>query len=86
MTLLERAHNILHSRSEEQDRQYGPFAESIQRTAKIATLIGNKDITEDDVYNVLIALKLAREANAHKEDNILDAVVYLAQKNEVKNR
>lgn len=80
MTLLERARKILDERSEERDRQYGDFTESIDRTSKLATLMGQKEITPDDVYNVLVALKLAREANAHKEDNILDAVVYLAQK------
>lgn len=84
MTLLERAHSILHLRSEEKDREYGTFSESVERTAKIATLMGSKEITTDDVYNVLIAMKLARESHAHKEDNILDAVVYLAQKNEHK--
>jgi hypothetical protein len=86
ITLLERAQDILHNRSEEKDRQYGSFTESIERTAKIASLMGNKEITENDVYNVLIALKLARESNAHKSDNILDAVVYLAQKDIVNNK
>lgn len=81
MTLLERASEILDKRSEERDRQYGDFTESIERTAKLATLMGSKEITTDDVYNVMVALKLARESNAHKEDNLLDAIVYLAQKN-----
>lgn len=81
MTLLERARKILDERSEERDRQYGDFTESIEKTAKLATLMGSKEITTDDVYNVMVALKLARESHAHKEDNILDAVVYLAQKN-----
>jgi DNA-binding protein H-NS len=84
-TLLERARQILENRSEEHERQYGDFDESIERTAQIATLLGQKEITPDDVYNVLVALKLARESHAHKEDNILDAIVYLAQKNKTKN-
>jgi len=84
-TLLERARQILEDRSEEHERQYGDFDESIERTAQIATLLGQKEITPDDVYNVLVALKLARESHAHKEDNILDAIVYLAQKNKTKN-
>lgn len=84
-TLLERARQILEDRSEEHERQYGDFDESIERTAQIATLLGHKEITPDDVYNVLVALKLARESHAHKEDNILDAIVYLAQKNKTKN-
>lgn len=80
-TLLERAYEILHERAEEKERQYGDFTESINKTAEIASLMSNKKFTTDDVYNVLIAMKLARESYAHKEDNILDAVVYLAQKN-----
>lgn len=81
MTILQRAIEILEKRSEEPERKYGDFTESIERTAMLATLMGQKEITTDDVYNVVIALKLAREANSHKEDNILDAIVYLAQKN-----
>jgi hypothetical protein len=80
-TLLERAYEILHERAEEKERQYGDFTESINKTADIASLMSNKKFTTDDVYNILIAMKLARESYAHKEDNILDAVVYLAQKN-----
>jgi hypothetical protein len=81
MTLLQRASEILDKRSEEPERNYGDFTESIDRTAQLATLMGKKEITPEDVLNVLIALKLARESHAHKEDNILDAIVYLAQKN-----
>lgn len=84
--MLEQAYNMLHERSEEKERQYGPFAEGIKKAAAIATAMGTKEITEDDVYNILIALKLSRESYTHKEDNILDAVVYLAQLNEVRNK
>lgn len=81
-TILEEANNILFKRSEEKERQYGPMTESIERAAKIATLMGKKELTADDVYNVIIAIKLSREAHSHKKDNILDAIVYLAAKNE----
>lgn len=81
MTLLQRASEILDKRAEEPERNYGDFNESMEKTAKIATLMGKKEITPEDVLNVLVALKLARESHHHKEDNILDAIVYLAQKN-----
>ena len=84
MNILQHANAILYERSEEKERQYGPMDECIERTAKLATLMGKRHIDSRDVYNVLIALKLAREAHAHREDNILDAIVYLAAKNDQK--
>jgi Domain of unknown function (DUF6378) len=82
MNILERANEIVFNRSEEKDRQYGPFSEGMEKTAKIASLLSGKEITKTDCYNVMIALKLARESHSHKEDNILDAIAYLAQMNE----
>ena len=79
--ILEKANDIVFNRSEEKDRQYGNFSESMIKTATIASILSNKEITPDDCYNVMIGLKLAREGNAHKEDNILDVIGYLAQKN-----
>ena len=64
--ILERANKIVNERSEEKERKYGPFEESMERCAKIATLMGNKEITTIDVYNILIALKLSREAYSHQ--------------------
>jgi len=82
MNILETANEIVFKRTQERDRKYGPFGEGMEKTAKMASLMSNKEITRDDCYNVMIALKLVRESNAHKEDNILDAIAYLAQKNQ----
>jgi hypothetical protein len=79
--ILEHAHDIVFKRNEEKERQYGPFHESMVKTAKLATLMGDKDLTAKDCLNVMVALKLARESYAHKYDNLLDAIAYLAQKN-----
>lgn len=84
--ILTHGKEILYDRSEEKERQYGPMQKCIDHTAEIATSMGDKDITSIDVYNVLIALKLAREVHAHKEDNMLDAVVYMAAKNDYLNK
>jgi hypothetical protein len=43
--------------------------------------MGDKNISTVEAYNVLIALKLARQSNAHKEDNLLDAVAYMGSLN-----
>lgn len=81
MNILKKANEIVNERSEEKERQYGDFQECMKRTSEIASLMSNKTITVQDAYNVLIALKLARQANAHKEDNLLDAVAYIGALN-----
>lgn len=81
--ILERANKIVNERSEEKERQYGPFSESMERAAKLFNLMSPKGefITTQGMYRALIALKLSREAYGHKEDNLLDAVAYLGALN-----
>jgi RNase H-fold protein (predicted Holliday junction resolvase) len=81
MNILEEANNIVNNRTQEKERQYGDFINCMKKTARIASEMSNREITTIDAYNVLIALKLARQANAHKEDNLLDAVAYLGSLN-----
>ena len=81
MNILEKANEIINLRSEEKARQYGPFIECNARAARIATELCGKEITTLDIYYFQVALKLAREAYAHKEDNLLDAVAYLGALN-----
>lgn len=75
--ILDRANEIVNSRSEEKERQYGSFNECHQKAAEIATILCNKEITKEDTMWILVALKLARESFSHKEDNLLDAVAYI---------
>lgn len=81
MNILKEADEIVNKRSEEKTRMYGNFHECMQKTADMASLMSNKEINIKDAYNVLIALKLARQSNAHKEDNLLDAVAYIGSLN-----
>lgn len=83
MNILERANEIVNHRSEEKERQYGPFDESMQRAAALFNLISpnGETITPEGMFRALVALKLSREAFAHKEDNLLDAVAYLGALN-----
>ena len=83
--ILKRAHQIIYERSEEKERQYGPFHQGMQEAAKIASLLSRKEITAVDMYNAMIALKLSRQAYNHKEDNLLDAVAYMASLNDYQN-
>lgn len=81
--ILEKADQIVNYRSEERERQYGNFAECMTRAANIFNLISPKgeSITVEGMYRALISLKLSREANAHKEDSLLDAVAYIGALN-----
>jgi len=86
MNILEKANEIINTRSEEKERMYGPFEEGMERAAKIASGCTGKDFTSNDMYICLVALKLSRQSYNHKEDNLLDAVAYLASLNNYLNK
>ncbi len=75
--ILEKANQIVNHRSEEKEREYGPFSEGMKRAASIASGMSGKDITANDMYIALVALKLSRQSYNFKDDNLLDAVAYL---------
>lgn len=77
MNILKRANEIINERSEEKERQYGPISEGMERTARIASDMLGYKVTAEATYAVMIALKLARNATAYKQDNFLDACAYL---------
>ena len=77
MNILKEANDIVNNRSEEKERQYGPFSEGMKRAANIASGMSGKDITAHDMYIALVALKLSRQSYNFKDDNLLDAVAYL---------
>lgn len=81
--ILERANKIVNERAEEKERQYGPFQASMERAAALYNCMSPNDqqITTTGMYRALIALKLSREAYAHKEDNLLDAAAYIGAMN-----
>lgn len=83
-SILIRAHKIVHERAEEDMRKYGPFNESMETAAKMASLMGPA-ITAEQGWNFMIALKLCRESYGHKEDNYMDAVAYISALNDYKN-
>ena len=83
--ILNKANEIINLRSEEKERTYGPFSEGMKRAAMIASGATGKDITTEDMYMCMVALKLSRESYNHKEDNLLDAVAYLGALNNLHN-
>lgn len=76
-SILERANEIVNRRSEEKEREYGPFSEGMKRAASIASGMSGKNVTAHDMYIALAALKLSRQSYHYKDDNLLDAVAYL---------
>lgn len=84
MNILEQANEIVNLRSEEKERMYGPFEDGMERAALIAKGMTGKDITAEDVYAIMVALKLSRHSYSYKEDNLLDAVAYLGSLNNYK--
>ena len=83
MNILERADKIVNHRSEEKERMYGPFNESMKRASDIynASSPDNEKISVEGMYRAMIALKLSREAYSHREDNLLDAAAYIGALN-----
>ena len=77
MSILLEAEGIVNKRSEEEDRQYGPFSEGMERAAMIFNGMTGMNIGAEHMYKALIALKLSRESYKHKRDNLLDAVAYI---------
>lgn len=86
MNILEKANDIVFSRTEEKERMYGPFQEGMEQAARIASEMSRKEITVTDMYNCMIALKLSRASWNYKEDNYLDAVAYMASLNDYQNK
>jgi hypothetical protein len=85
MNILKEADKIINKRSEEKERMYGPFSEGMERAAMIASGSTGKQLTAQDMYMCLVALKLSRQSYNHKEDNLLDAVAYLGALNNYNN-
>lgn len=76
-SILEEAFEIVEKRSEEKERQYGPFSEGMKRAAQICSGMTGKEITAEDMFAALVALKLSRHSYNYKRDNLLDCISYL---------
>lgn len=79
--ILVKADDIVNKRSEEKERQYGPFHECNERIAALASIMIQKKLTAEDIYYIQMAIKLGRQSFNHKEDNLLDLVAYAAALN-----
>lgn len=74
--LLKDAIDVVYNRTTEKAQEYGPFDESMAGAARIASELTGKDITTEDMYKVMMALKLSRLRYSMKEDTFLDLLAY----------
>ena len=76
--ILKDAINIVYDRSSDKAKEYGPFDESMTSAAIIASELTGKNITTEDFYKCMIALKMSRLKYSSKEDTFLDFIAYSA--------
>ncbi len=69
--ILERANQIINNRSEEKNRQYGEMDESMNNSAKIASLFRGKEIDVHTMFACMIGLKGARIGHSLSVNNDL---------------
>jgi len=72
--ILLQAHALING---ERQASYGPPAPFFTRTAALWSAYLGHALTGKDVAMLMALLKIAREANRHKRDNLLDAAGYI---------
>jgi len=82
VNILDEANKIINERSEEKERQYGDMFECMETMRNIFNAQTKLDLTTEHMYIAMVAMKLARQSYAHKEDNLLDSVAYLGSLND----
>lgn len=75
-SILEKAHNIIYGEGDRTE-DYGSFNDSMAKAARVASELCNKEITTEDFFKCMIALKMSRLAYSTKEDTFVDAAGYL---------
>lgn len=74
--LLLDASKIIYARNTEKAVEYGPFSESMASAATIASEMTGLKIKTEDMFKIMMALKLARLRYSDKEDTYLDLLAY----------
>jgi hypothetical protein len=64
--------------ADERGLQYGDCDENFDRIQYLLKDIFTLNLSKAEIAQVFVATKLAREGNRHKDDNIIDAINYLA--------
>lgn len=72
--ILLKAHGLINL---ERQWEYGEPKKNFDRVAALWSAYLDREITGHDVACLMALLKLARQANRHKADNLLDAAGYI---------
>lgn len=74
---LQAADRIVNKRADHRDQSYGSFTKTMEIAARIATELCQKEITTDDFYKCMMALKLSRMARVTPtHDTMTDLIGY----------
>lgn len=84
-SLIQKAYEIAEVQSEEKISDYGDFIDVAFHASDFASKLSNKRITPLDFVACMIGMKFGREFFKHKDDNILDAMVYMNFYEKLKN-
>lgn len=74
--LIKDSVDVVYNRNTEKAKEYGPFEESMASAALIASELTGLNITTEDFYKCMMALKLSRFKYSMKEDTFLDLISY----------
>ena len=81
MSIIDQARDIIEG---DREQTYGEPGLNLRRIAdQWSTYISQKYdagiwLNEEDVCWMMVLLKMSRQINAHKEDNLVDAIGYIA--------
>lgn len=76
INILTEAKLIVYENADGHD--YGSFDQNMQDACNFAMVMTGQQVTIDMAYAVLVGLKLAREKQNHKIDNMIDVCGYMA--------
>lgn len=58
-------------------KDYGDPIENFQKVAHLSSVLLEKELTSKDILMIMVIVKLSRNVNKFKSDNIIDAIAYL---------
>ena len=83
-SILLDAHSIVYKNADGHD--YGSFDQNMQDACNFAMVMTGHHVTMDMAYALMIGLKLAREKQNHKRDNMVDVCGYMEGWSEYKEK
>jgi thymidylate synthase len=83
-SILLDAHSIVYKNADGHD--YGSFDQNMQDACNFAMVMTGHHVTMDMAYALMVGLKLAREKQVHKRDNMVDVCGYMEGWSEYKEK